>query len=175
MSERTDSKAAVLVHTARARWRPILVVVLTVACIGFAGWYYAYQYRPDRKVDATVAAAAKKAAEDGTIAVLSYSPDHLTDDIAKAKSYLTGDFLKYYTQFTDQVFAAAARQQQVSTKTNVARAAVADLHPDSVVVLLFVNKVSTSKDNPVSMQPATIKATMNNVNGSWLIAQFEPL
>jgi Mce-associated membrane protein len=52
---------------------------------------------------------------------------------------------------------------------------VADLHPDSVVVLLFVNKVSTSKDNPVSMQPATIKATMNNVNGSWLIAQFEPL
>jgi Mce-associated membrane protein len=174
MTERTDSKAAKLVQAGRARWRRI-VVVLTVACVGFAAWYYAYQYRPDAKVDTTVASTAKKAAEDGTVAVLSYSPDHLTDDIAKAKSYLTGDFLEYYTHFTDQIFAAAARQQQVSTKTNVVRAAVSDMHPDSVVVLLFVNKVSTSKDNPPSMQPTTIKATMKNVEGSWLIAQFEPL
>jgi Mce-associated membrane protein len=175
MSVRTDSKAAKLLVAGRARWRPILVVVLTVACVGFAAWYYAYQYRPDAKVDAAVAAAAKKSAEDGTVAVLSYSPDHLKDDIAKAKSYLTGDFLEYYTHFTDQIFAAAAQQQRVSTTTNVVRAAVADLHPDSAVVLLFVNKVSTSKDNGPSMQPTSIKATMKNVNGSWLIAQFEPL
>jgi len=175
MSERTESKAATLVQAGRARWRSILVAVLTIACIGFAAWFYAYQYRPDQKVDPTVAAAAKKAAEDGTVAVLSYSPDHLTDDIAKAKSYLTGDFLEYYTHFTDQVFAAAAQQQHVSTKTNVVRAAVSDLHPDSAVVLLFVNKLSTSKDNPPSMQPTTVKATMKKVDGSWLIEQFEPL
>jgi Mce-associated membrane protein len=175
MSDRTGTKAAGLAHAARQQWRVILTVVLTVGSVGLAAWYHFYEYQPDQKVDATVAAAAKKSAEDGTVAVLSYSPDHLKDDIANAKSHLTGGFLEYYTHFTDQVFAAAAQQQQVRTTTNVVRAAVSDLHPDSAVVLLFVNKVSTSKDNGPSMQPTSIKATMKNVNGSWLIEQFEPL
>jgi Mce-associated membrane protein len=175
MSEHTDTHGAGLVGAAIQKWRVILIVALTVAAVGFTAWFYVYEYRPDQKVDAGMAAAAKKAAEDGTVAVLSYSPDHLKDDIANAKSHLTGGFLEYYTHFTDQIFAAAAQQQRVSTTTNVVRAAVSDLHPDSAVVLLFVNKVSTSKDNPTSMQPTTVKATMKKVDGSWLIEQFEPL
>ena len=123
-----------------------------------------------------MAATAKQAAEDGTVAVLSYSPQNLTDDIATAKTHLTGDFLNYYTHFTDQIFAAAAQQQQVTTTANVQRAAVSDLHPDSAVVLLFVDKESSSKDKPAPVTtPATVRATMKKVNGSWLIAQFEPL
>ncbi len=93
----------------------ILIVGLTAAAVGLAAGVYCFQYRPDQQIDATVAATAKKAAEDGTVAVLSYSPESLTDDIATAKSHLTGDFLNYYTHFTDQIFAAAAQQQQVST------------------------------------------------------------
>ena len=107
---------------------------------------------------------------------MSYSPENLTNDIAKAKSYLTGDFLDYYTRFTDQVFAAAAQQQQVTTTANVERAAVSELEPNSAVVLLFVNKESSSKDKPAPvMKPTTVRATMKKINGSWLIEQFEPL
>jgi Mce-associated membrane protein len=160
----------------RARWRVFLIVGLTAAAVGLAAGVYYFQYRPDRQIDATVAATAKKAAEDGTVAVLSYSPQSLTDDIANAKSHLTGDFLNYYTRFTDQIFAAAAQQQQVSTTARVERAAVADLHPDSAVVLLFVDKESSSKDQPApATKPTTVRATMKKVNGSWLIAQFDPL
>jgi Mce-associated membrane protein len=159
-----------------ARWRVILAVGLTAAAVGLAAGVYRFQYRPDEQTDAAVAAAAKGAAEEGTVAVLSYSPESLSDDIAKAKSYLTGGFLDYYTHFTDQIFTAAAQQQQVTTTANVARSAVSDVHPDSAVVLLFVDKVSVSKHNsaPVST-PATVRATMKKVNGSWLIAQFDPL
>jgi Mce-associated membrane protein len=158
------------------RWRLILIVGLTAVAVGLAAGVYYFQYRPDQQIDATVAAAAKKAAEDGTVAVLSYSPQNLSADIANAKSYLTGDFLEYYTHFTDQIFAAAAQQQQVSTTASVERAAVSELHPDSAVVLLFVDKQSSSKDKPApEAKPATVRATMRKVNGSWLIAQFEPL
>jgi len=164
------------ISAGRARWRVILVVGLTAAAVGLAAGVYLFQYRPDERIDAAVAATAKQAAEDGTIAVLSYSPQSLTDDIAKAKSHLTGDFLNYYTHFTDQIFAAAAQQQQVSTTASVERAAVSDLHPDSAVVLLFVDKESSSKDKPAPVtRPTTVRATMKKVNGSWLIAQFDPL
>jgi len=164
------------IRAGRARWRVILIVGLTAAAVGLAAGVYYLQYRPDQQIDATVAATAKEAAEDGTVAVLSYSPQNLTDDIAKAKSHLTGDFLNYYTHFTDQIFAAAAQRQQVSTTASVERAAVSDLHPDSAVVLLFVDKESSSKDNPAPVtKPTTVRATLKKVNGSWLIAQFEPL
>lgn len=157
------------------KWPLALVVALIVATSGMAAGVYYLQFRPDQQKDAAVAAAAKTAAEEGTIAVLSYSPESLTEDIAKAKSYLTGGFLDYYTHFTDQVFAAAAQQQQVTTNARVVRAAVEELQPESAVVLLFVDKVSTSKNSPVEMKPTTVRATMKNVNGSWLIEQFEPL
>jgi Mce-associated membrane protein len=41
---------------------------------------------------------------------------------------------------------------------------------------LFVNKESSSKDKPAPVtRPTTVRATMKKVNGSWLIAQFDPL
>jgi Mce-associated membrane protein len=164
------------IRAGRARWRMILIVGLTAVAVGLAAGVYYLQYQPDQQIDATVAATAKKAAEDGTIAVLSYSPQSLSDDIANAKSYLSGDFLEYYTHFTDQIFAAAAQQQQVTTTARVERAAVSELRPDSAVVLLFVDKESSSKDKPAPViKPTTVRATMKKVNGSWLIAQFEPL
>ncbi len=164
------------IRAASERWRVFLIVALTVAVAGLAAGVYYVQYRPDQQTDAAVSATAKQAAEEGTVAVLSYSPETLSGDIAKAKSYLTGDFLDYYTHFTDQIFATAAQQQEVSTTANVERAAVDDLHPNSAVVLLFVNKQSTSKSKPTpEFKPTTVRATMKKVNGSWLIAQFEPL
>ena len=159
------------------RWvRVAVVVALVLAALGSARFVYVATYLPDQQIDAAASAAAKKGAEDGTVAVLSYSPAHLSDDIANAKSHLTGDFLKYYTQFTDQIFAAAARQQQVTTTATVERAAVSELHADSAVVLLFVNKATSSKANPVPAgKPATVRATMKKVDGSWLIEKFDPL
>jgi Mce-associated membrane protein len=158
------------------RWRAILVVVLTVAAVALAGWVYYFQYRPDEQVDASVSAAAKKAAEEGTVAMLSYSPESLTADIAKAKSHLTGEVLDRYTRLTDQILPAAAQQREVATTASVVRAAVSELHADSAVVLVFVDKESTSKANPApKLRPAAVRATMKMVNGSWLIEKFEPL
>ena len=110
------------------------------------------------------------------VAVLSYSPDTLPRDIANAKSHLTGNFLAYYNKFTDAIMADAAQQRQVKTTAQVAEAAVSDVHPDSAVVLVFVNKVTSSKQQPnPTMTPATVRVTLTKVNRSWLISEFDPL
>jgi len=175
-TDHTEPRTRRFIRAGRAGWRVFSIVALTVATAALAVGVYFFVYRPDQQIDAAVSATAKKAAEDGTVAVLSYSPGNLTNDIAKAKSYLTGDFLEYYTHFTDQIFAAAAQQQQVTTTAQIVRAAVAEMHRDSAVVLLFVDKESSSKDSPAPVtKETTVKASMKKVNRSWLIEQFEPL
>ena len=76
--------------------------------------------------------------------MLSYSYDHLDRDFATAKSHLTGEFLAYYSKFTDNVVGPTAQQVQLTTTAKVIRAAISDLHPDSAVVLVFVDQTTAS-------------------------------
>ena len=159
-----------------SRSRVIALAILAVAAPALAVGVFFLQYRPDQRTDDAVRQAAAEAAEDGAVAVLSYSPDTLPREIANAKSHLTGNFLAYYNKFTDAIMADAAQQRQVKTTAQVAEAAVSDVHPDSAVVLVFVNKVTSSKQQPnPTMTPATVRVTLTKVNRSWLISEFDPL
>ena len=125
-----------------------------VASAGLAAWLFFFSYRPDQQTDAAAARTSRiEAAKSGTVALLSYSPDSLDKDFATAKSKLTGDFLSYYTQFTEQIVTPAAKQKAVKTKASVVRAAVSEMHPDSAVVLVFINQTTTSKENPDGASP----------------------
>jgi Mce-associated membrane protein len=159
-----------------SHWRVIALAVLVVAAMALAGAVFVLQYRPDQQTDDAAREAAAKAAEGGAVAVLSYSPDTLDHDIANAKSHLTGNFLAYYTKFTQAVMAEAAKQKEVKTTAEVVEAAVSDLRPDSAVVLVFVNKMTSSKQQPMPVPtPASVRVTMTKVNGSWLISEFDPI
>jgi Mce-associated membrane protein len=153
-----------------------LLAVALVASAGVAAWLYFGQYRPDQQIDTVVSKTALDAATNGTVALLSYSPDSLDKDFASAKSHLTGDFLSYYTQFTEQIVTPAAQTKSVKTTAAVVRAAVAELHPDSAVVLVFVNQTTTSKENPDgAFAVSSVKVSLNKVDGTWLISSFDPV
>ena len=159
-----------------ANWRVVALAVVVVAAVTLAGAVFFLQYRPDQQTDDAARQAAAEAAEGGAVAVLSYSPDTLDSDIANAKSHLTGNFLAYYNKFTQAILADAAQQKQVKTTAEVVEAAAADVHPDSAVVLVFINKMTSSKQQPIPVPtPATVRVTMTKVNGSWLISEFDPL
>jgi Mce-associated membrane protein len=171
-------RLAAIRHWARlclARWRSIVATTLVVAAVGVAAGVYFILYRPDQRVDEATAHRAIQAASDGAAAVLSYSYDNLNRDFAKAKAHLTGDFLAYYRKFTDAVVAPTAQQGQLTATAKVIRAAVSDLHPDSAVVLVFVDQTTASpkKKDPEKTQ-SSILVTLTKVNGSWLIAKFDP-
>jgi Mce-associated membrane protein len=160
----------------RARLVAVLLAAALVASAGVAAWLYFEQYRPGQETNAAAAGVALDAAKNGTVALLSYSPESLDKDFAAAKSHLTGDFLSYYTQFTEQIVTPAAKQKSVKTSAAVVRAAVSDLHPDSAVVLVFINQNTTSKENPDgSFAASAVKVGMKKINGTWLISSFDPV
>ncbi|MBB3602980.1 Mce-associated membrane protein [Mycolicibacterium sp. BK556] len=168
----------------------IVLVVLLVASIAGSASVYWWLYRPDQRafglnpfsvgsVDSKIQERQKEvkdAASGGTVALLSYAPETLDKDLANAKAHLTGEFLKYYSQFTDQIVAPAAKQKGVKTEATVARAAVSELHPDNAVVLVFVNQVTTSKDRPdPALATSSVVVKLTKTDGRWLISEFNPV
>ena len=155
---------------------PAALVLGLLAAGALAGWLYFAQFRPDTQTDNAVAQAAVNAARDGTVALLSYKPDTLNQDFAAARSHLTGDFLNYYDQFTKEVVTPAAQSKAVATTAQVVGAAASELHPNSAVVLVFVNQVTTSKERPdPAMASSSVLVSLTKVRGDWLIDKFDPI
>jgi Mce-associated membrane protein len=155
---------------------PVVLVLLLLMTGGLAAWLYFERYHPNRQTDPSVERAVVNAASDGTVALLSYSPESLDKDFANAKSHLSGDFLSYYNQFTDQIVAPAAKQKSLKTTARVIGAGLSELHPNSAVVLVFVDQSTTSKDRPdPAMAASSVLVSMTRVNGNWLITKFDPV
>ncbi len=160
----------------RGKTQPAILAFLVMASAALAACMLYFWYRPDRAADSAAAKSAITAASEGTVAILSYSPDTLDRDFASAKSRLTGDFLSYYTQFTQQIVGPAAKQKSVKTTAVVVRAAVAELHLDSAVVLVFVNQSTMSADRTdPTLNSSSVLVTLTKAHGNWLISSFNPV
>ena len=96
-------------------------------------------------------------------------------DFARARSHLTGDFLAYYDKFTKDIVMPTVQKKHLAQTAAVVRAAVSELHPDSAVVLVFLNETTTSKDKPEPLKtPSSVRITLTKVDGSWLISKLDP-
>ncbi|KUI38808.1 hypothetical protein AU195_22695 [Mycobacterium sp. IS-1496] len=152
------------------------LAVALVASVGAAAWLFFTQFRVDQETGPEAAKVALDAATEGSVALLSYSPDTLEQDFATAKTRLTGDFLEYYTQFTEEIVTPAAKQKSVKTDASVVQAAVSEIQPESAEVLLFINQTTTSKENPDGAYAASaVKVGLAKVDGAWLISAFDPV
>jgi Mce-associated membrane protein len=178
-TEPTEPAAPTEPNKSGRLWSRISVAVLAVllvASLGLTAWLYFFQYRVDQQTGPESQGVALQAAKDGTVALLSYAPETLDKDLDAAKTHLTGDFLSYYTNFTDQVVRVAAKQKSVKTTATVARGAVSEMQPSTAKVLLFVNQVTMSADR---QEPAatssSVLVTLTKVNDSWLISAFDPV
>ena len=158
-----------------AQWRSILLAALTIAAIGLVVFVFFFYYRPDRLIDDAAAQRAIRAASAGAVATVSYSSDSMDRDFANAKSHLTGDFLAYYDKFTKEIVTPMVQQKHIAQTAAVIRAAVSELHPNSAVVLVFLNETTTSKDKRETLTtPSSVRITLTKVDGSWLISKLDP-
>jgi Mce-associated membrane protein len=153
----------------------VLTAVL-LACCAVISWFYFAVYQPDRQSSLAQADTVVKAASAGTIAVLTYKPDTAQSDFAAAKAHLTGDFLKYYDQFTQQTVTPALQRSGVSTTATIVKAAVSDLRAESAAVLLFVNQSTWSSQHPdPNKTESSVNVGLRKVHGDWLISSFDPV
>lgn len=170
------TKRSGLLSVLKRQLVPILLGVALIASAALASVAYFTLYRPDRQTNAEAANAVVQAASDGTVALLSYSPDSLDKDFTNAKSHLTGDFLSYYSDFTNTVVKPAAQQKKVKTSAKVVQGAVSELKPQAASVLLFINQTTTSQEIPDgSYSVSSVKVGLTKIDGNWLISSFDPV
>ena len=177
VDERTVSTPAGPTPTTRRR-RTLLAATLglLVGSAVAAASVYWFLFRPDQLTNEAAQQRVIAAAKEGIEAALSYSPESLDNDLATAKSHMTGKFLDYYSDFTKNVVTPAAKDKGVKTEANVARAAVSQMRPDQADVLVFVNQVTTSKSRPTpALATSTVLVRMVKTGDRWLISEFNPV
>ncbi|MDT7590718.1 MAG: Mce-associated rane protein, partial [Pseudonocardiales bacterium] len=153
---------------------PIALAVLALAslvAVAVLGW---------QSISASRAQSAQNAALDaartGTTQVLSYDSKTLDADLAKSRTLISGNFAAKFEDLANSVIVPAVRQQSLSTKANVVRAAIIDAQPEQVQALLFVNQTTSMSSQPAPRSATNqVRVTMTWSDGHWLISDVQPL
>jgi Mce-associated membrane protein len=118
---------------------------------------------------------AIQAAKDSTVALLSYNPDTVEQQLTSARDKLTGEFRSQYTDLTTNVVIPGAKEKQISAVATVPAAASVSADPGHAVVLLFVNQTVTVRDGTPTDTASSVRITLDKAGDRWLISQFEPV
>lgn len=116
-----------------------------------------------------------KAAKDSTVALLSYKPDTVEQQLNAARDLLTGDFRDSYTSLTHDVVIPGAKQKQISAVVTVPAAASVSANPHHAVVLVFVNQTVTVGQDAPTDTASSVRITMDKIGDRWLISKFDPV
>ncbi|MEV5837672.1 hypothetical protein [Nocardia sp. NPDC052112] len=129
--------------------------------------------RNDR-AQADARAGVALAAADAATAVLTYHPDTVTDDLARARTHLSGDFATYFGKLGTDVVVPAARQRQMSSTATVTATSVVSADTAHAVALVFVNQVTTATDQ---QQPtatsSSLRLQLDWIDGRWLVTKLD--
>ena len=116
-----------------------------------------------------------QAAKDSTIALLSYKPDTVEQQLNAARDRLTGDFRDSYTSLINDVVIPGAKQKQIAAVATVPAVASVSADPKHAVVLVFVNQtVIVGQDAPTDTA-SSVRVTLDKVGDRWLISKFDPV
>ncbi len=148
---------------------PILALLLAAAA-GFL------KYQDNSVRDAKVAAIESvQTAKDSTIALLSYKPDTVEQQLGAARDLLTGEFRDSYTALTNDVVIPGAKQKQISALVSIPATASVSADPNHAVVLLFVNQSVVVGTEPPTDTASSVRVGLDKVDGRWLISKFDPV
>jgi Mce-associated membrane protein len=116
-----------------------------------------------------------QAAIDSTVAMLSYRPDTVEQNLSAARDRMTGAFRDSYSSLTHDVVMPGAKQRQISAVATVPAAASVSATATHAVVLVFVNQTTIIGNDPPSDSTSSVKVALEKVHGRWLISQFDPV
>lgn len=148
---------------------PVLAVLLAAG----VGWLAFTNITASRVDEAS--AQAIQTAKDSTIALLSYNPDTVEQQLTDARGLLTGEFKDSYTSLTNDVVIPGAKEQRISAVATVPAAASVSTETDDAVVLVFVNQTVVVGDTQPTATLSSVRVTLENVDGKWLISKFDPV
>jgi Mce-associated membrane protein len=115
------------------------------------------------------------AAQESTIAILSYQPDSVEKTLVAARDRLTSPYKNAYTKLTDDVVIPGARKDHVSVIATIPAAASVSATPQHAVVTLFVDQAAAIGENAPTTTESSIRVTLEKIGGRWLISGFDPI
>lgn len=148
---------------------PLLAVLLAGAC-GYLKW----QVGSGRET-VTARIESTQAAKDSTVALLSYSPDTVQQQLGAARDLLTGTFRDSYTALTNDVVIPSAKQKQISAAATVSAVASVSATPRHAVALVFVNQTTIVGSGAPTGTSSVVQVSLDKVGGKWLISSFDPV
>jgi Mce-associated membrane protein len=148
---------------------PGLALILAMAA-GFLKW----QDSSVRDAE-LVRMESVQAAKDSTVAMLSYEPDTVEQQLGAARDLLTGEFRDAYTSLTNDVVIPGAKEKQISATATVPAAASVSADPNHAVVLVFVNQTVVIGDGAPTDTASSVRVGLDKIDGRWLISKFDPV
>ena len=108
--------------------------------------------------------------------MLGYDFGTVDTELPKAADGLTGGFKDDYTTLIRQAIIPGAQEKQITVKVSVQATSVVSASKNDATVLLFINQVTTSKDNPqAATSGSRVRMTMHKEDGRWLTSALTPL
>jgi Mce-associated membrane protein len=115
------------------------------------------------------------AAQDSTIAILSYQPDSVDKSLVAARDRLTSPYKDAYTKLTNDVVIPGAKKDHVSVTATIPAGASVSATPRHAVVTLFVDQAAAIGQNAPTTTESSIRVTLEKISGRWLISGFDPI
>lgn len=156
----------------RSKTRALVALAIVVALLGSGvGWLW----WNDRQYQLAQEAGERGVlvAQDRAVTVLSYDYRDIDRDLQRARSVLTGDFLREFDR--DALRAGPdVRNRQITVTVRPTAAALVATRPDEVVVLVFVNQSSKTTLSPdVQLSTVPVVVTLRKVGERWLVSNLE--
>lgn len=171
-----DAAEAPVERGSRFSWTRLLVVGLpALALIIALGVGYLKWLDGTARESRAAAETSVRAASESTVAILSYKPETVDRDLKAATDRLTAGFRQQYTQLVNDVVAPGAKQQHITAVATVPAAASVSATGKHAVVLVFVDQTTTVGNDAPTQTTSSVRVSLENVDGRWLISQFDPV
>jgi Mce-associated membrane protein len=175
-SDAADDGEAPAEERSRIDWRRLLVAALPALVLILALGVGYLKWLDGKERESRIAAEQSvKAASESTIAILSYKPETVDQDLKAAADRLTAGFRQQYTQLVTDVVAPGAKQQHITAVATVPAAASVIATGKQAVVLVFVDQTTTIGNDPPTQSTSSVRVTLDKIDGKWLISQFDPV
>jgi Mce-associated membrane protein len=159
----------------RSRGRFLIAVLPALALILALGVGYLKWLDGTARESRAAAEQSIRAASDSTIAILSYKPETVDQELKAAADRLAEPFRQQYTQLVNDVVAPGAKQQHISAVATVPAAASVWATGKQAVVLVFVDQTTTIGTDAPTQSTSSVRVSLDKVDGRWLISQFDPV
>lgn len=146
----------------------VIAAVIVMAVNGFRYWN-------DKQVE-NARAEAMTAADRTVSAMFTYDFASVDKELPKAADNLSPDFREDYLKLITQAIAPGAKDKQLTVKATTQASGVVEAGRDHVVVLLFLNQVTTSKDTPQGTTTGSrVRVALDKSDDRWLVDSVNPV